>query len=148
MDGVHLRPARAEDAPGIAQLHRTSRAAAMPWLAVVHTPQEDLQYFSQQVLPVADVRVAEARGVLAGFAARRDSWLDHLYVAPGFWRGGIGGLLLDGAMVPAPRLELWTFQRNEGARRFYESRGFRAAEFTDGARNEECEPDVRYVWTR
>ena len=49
-------------------------------------------------------------------------------------------------MDSAPGLQLWTFQRNAVARHFYERHGFRAAELTDGARNEEVEPDVRYVW--
>jgi GNAT superfamily N-acetyltransferase len=148
MAAVSRRMALAEDAGAIAWLHRAARAAAMPWLAVVHSPEEDLAYFRENVLPSADVKVAEADGVLAGFIARRDAWIDHLYIAPAFWRKGIGRQLLGPEMASAIRLELWTFQRNEGARRFYESHGFRAAEFTDGARNEECEPDMRYVWTR
>jgi putative acetyltransferase len=41
-------------------------------------------------------------------------------------------------------LRLWTFQRNAGARRFYERNGFAAVELTDGLGNEEREPDVRY----
>jgi len=32
-------------------------------------------------------------------------------------------------------LELWCFQANERARRFYEARGFRPIRFTDGADN-------------
>jgi hypothetical protein len=35
-----------------------------------------------------------------------------------------------------------------GARRFYERRGFVLTEETDGSRNEEREPDARYVWSR
>ena len=46
------------------------------------------------------------------------------------------------------RLQLWTFQRNAQARRFYEARGFVVVEQTDGAGNEEKEPDARYLWTR
>ena len=42
-------------------------------------------------------------------------------------------------------VNLWTFQRNTGARRFYERNGFIAVELTDGASNEEREPDVRYT---
>ena len=38
------------------------------------------------------------------------------------------------------------FQKNEGARRFYERHGFTAVEWTDGD-NEEGAPDVRYRWT-
>ena len=41
---------------------------------------------------------------------------------------------------------LWTFEGNHRARRFYEQRGFVAVEFTDGSRNEERTPDVRYQW--
>jgi putative acetyltransferase len=43
-------------------------------------------------------------------------------------------------------LELWCFQANEHARRFYETRGFHAIRFTDGAQNEEQMPDIRYRW--
>ena len=43
-------------------------------------------------------------------------------------------------------LELYTFQVNAGARRFYERHGFRVVDLDDGARNEEGQPDVRYRW--
>ena len=43
-------------------------------------------------------------------------------------------------------LELYTFQVNTGARRFYERHGFRVVDLDDGARNEEGQPDVRYRW--
>jgi hypothetical protein len=46
------------------------------------------------------------------------------------------------------RPQLWTFQRNAQARRFYEARGFVLIQETDGARNEEKEPDALYLWTR
>jgi hypothetical protein len=45
-------------------------------------------------------------------------------------------------------LQLWTFQRNADARRFYAARGFVDVEVTDGAGNEEMEADVRMVWAR
>jgi ribosomal protein S18 acetylase RimI-like enzyme len=40
----------------------------------------------------------------------------------------------------------YTFQRNARARAFYESQGFRIIKMTDGSRNEEREPDIRYGW--
>jgi hypothetical protein len=40
----------------------------------------------------------------------------------------------------------WTFQRNKAARRFYERHGFTLVRETDGARNEEKEPDAEYCW--
>lgn len=39
------------------------------------------------------------------------------------------------------------FQRNTGARAFYERHGFVAVDFNDGSRNEEKEPDATYRWT-
>jgi hypothetical protein len=57
--------------------------------------------------------------------------------------------LLDKAFALSNgRLQLFTFQRNTGARSFYEVKGFRAVEFNDGSCNEEREPDIRYVWDR
>jgi ribosomal protein S18 acetylase RimI-like enzyme len=38
------------------------------------------------------------------------------------------------------------FQKNTGARRFYERYGFTLAELTDGLDTEEHEPDARYEW--
>lgn len=146
--GVEICPARPEDASEIAEIHMAARATAMPWLAVVHPPHEVRYYFETVVLPGADVRVARIDGVISGFMALRDNWIDHLYLAPGTWRQGLGRRLLQEAMAARLELELWTFQRNDRARRFYESFGFMAVEFTDGSANEEREPDVRYVWKR
>ena len=61
---------------------------------------------------------------------------------------GVGGELLQVAKRAFNCLQLWTFQRNLGARRFYEAPGFELVEDTDGARNEEKEPDARYLWAR
>ncbi len=56
-------------------------------------------------------------------------------------------MLLDWAKTRSPqRLWLYTFQRNERAKLFYESQGFRALRLTDGERNEEKAPDVLYEW--
>jgi ribosomal protein S18 acetylase RimI-like enzyme len=60
---------------------------------------------------------------------------------------GIGTALLSLAMDRHPEgLQLWVFRQNTGARRLYEGHGFALAELTDGERNEEHEPDARYVW--
>jgi GNAT superfamily N-acetyltransferase len=69
-------------------------------------------------------------------------------VLPASQGRGIGTELLEVAKHACERLELWTFQRNARARRFYEARGFTRVEQSDGARNEEKEPDARYLWTR
>jgi GNAT superfamily N-acetyltransferase len=61
---------------------------------------------------------------------------------------GIGGALLQVAKSVFGSLQLWTFQRNDKARRFYQARGFQLIRETDGAENEEKEPAALYRWTR
>jgi GNAT superfamily N-acetyltransferase len=61
---------------------------------------------------------------------------------------GLGTALLRVAQNTFDRLQLWTFQRNLQARRFYEAKGFTLVQETDGAHNEEKEPDALYRWTR
>ena len=86
-------------------------------------------------------------GEIAGFVGVDDGEVSHLYVAPPAQRRGIGTALLDHAKTVSPqRLELWVFQRNEDARRFYERHGFRLVRFTDGADNLERAPDALYAW--
>lgn len=45
-------------------------------------------------------------------------------------------------------LQLWAFQRNLRAIKFYERHGFRLVRETDGSGNEEREPDALYAWNR
>jgi GNAT superfamily N-acetyltransferase len=85
---------------------------------------------------------------MTGIIAFRDDWIDQLYVLPEAQGRGTGSALVQVAQRAFDRLQLWTFQRNEKARRFYEAKGFALVEETDGADNEEKEPDARYLWTR
>jgi GNAT superfamily N-acetyltransferase len=82
-----------------------------------------------------------------GFIGLSPGWLDHIYVDPDAQNSGIGTALLDHAKHLQPNgLQLWAFQRNDGAHRFYLRHGFHVAERTDGAENMEKEPDARYEW--
>ena len=61
-------------------------------------------------------------------------------------RRGVGTALLERAKELAPEgLTLFTHQRNERARAFYERRGFRAVQFGVSP-PPESEPDVKYAW--
>jgi GNAT superfamily N-acetyltransferase len=77
-----------------------------------------------------------------------EDWIDQLYVLPEAQGRGLGTALLQVAQNAFDRLQLWTFQRNVQARRRYEARGFALIRQTDGAHNEEKEPDALYLWTR
>nr|WP_245003435.1 GNAT family N-acetyltransferase [Bradyrhizobium liaoningense] len=132
----------------VAQIHRIAFDQAMPWLAGLHTPEEDRWFYCERVFPTCQVWGRFDGGELSGIIAFSDGWVEQLYVRPAAHGLGIGTELLNVAKSACDRLELWTFQRNAPARRFYEARGFRLVEQTDGTRNEEREPDARYVWTR
>ena len=132
----------------VARLHRHVRTACLPYLPDLHTPDEDLAYFHGVAFPGSTFWLAEARNQLVGFAAARDEWLDHLYIEPAWHGRGVGSALLLAVQEGRLRLDLWTFQQNAAARRFYERRGFRPIEMTDGSGNEERVPDIRYRWIR
>jgi ribosomal protein S18 acetylase RimI-like enzyme len=144
---VVLRPARPGDAAAIAGVWLRSFDAALPTVRRAHSDDEVRGWIREILLPGHEVWVAEADGAVVGMLALSQGWVDQLYLDPN-WRGrGIGERLVELARQRQPSgLQLWTFQVNEAAQRFYERQGFVAVEWTEGAANEEGEPDVRYVW--
>lgn len=142
-----LRRATLADLPSVARLHRLAFFRAMPHMPVLHTPDEDLVFYSTVVFPGAEIWLREDAGLAAGFIAFRAGWVEHLYVHPDRQDCGIGSTLLELAKVSNPSLRLWTFQCNLRARSFYERYGFTIERETDGANNEERQPDVLYQWT-
>jgi ribosomal protein S18 acetylase RimI-like enzyme len=142
-----LRSAVLGDGPAVASVFTAARAL-MSYLPALHSAEEDIAFFSEQVLPSSIVTVAESStGVVIGFSAVKDDWLDHLYVAPAHQRHGVGSSLLRAAMNDHPAgLSLWVFEENRGAQSLYSRVGFEVVERTDGSRNEERQPDVRMRW--
>ena len=143
-----LRQLALTDMGEAAQVHRIAFDRAMPWLVGLHTPDEDSWFYRERVFTTCRVWGRFDDGVLSGIIAFREGWVEQLYVLPAAQGRGVGTELLDVAKRASDQLELWTFERNAPARRFYEARGFALVEQTDGARNEEREPDARYLWTR
>ena len=148
MGEVTLARLALEDMDAAARVHRTAFDDRLPWLSGLHTPAEDRDYFRNRIYNTCEIWGVSGAEGLAGIVAFRESWVDQLYVLPTAQNQGVGTKLLSVAQTAFPRLSLWTFQRNPGARRFYEARGFVAVELTDGARNDEKEPDVLYRWAR
>lgn len=144
---ARLRRARPSDAGAIAALHLAARLHAMPYLRTKHGDEEVRAWMRDTLLPRAEVWVAEIAGRPVGYLALADDVLDQLYVGPGDQGQGVGSLLLAKAKALRPAsLRLYAFQRNHRARDFYETRGFVPVGFSNGAGNEEHEPDVLYEW--
>ncbi len=118
-----------------------------PWIPVLHT-LADTEAFCKHLTKTAECWVAEEAGCVSGFLARDNDWVTALYLAPEARGRGMGAALLAEVKAGRDALQLWCFQSNEGARRFYERHGFVAEEFTDGAGNDEKLPDIRFVWRR
>jgi GNAT superfamily N-acetyltransferase len=140
-----------QEADAVTALYLASRRAALPGLREAHTDKQTSAWMRDVVFSRQSVWLAELRGEIVGFAARDGVWLAQLYVKPGWTGHGIGTQLLDAVVAEAgartPVLRVYTFQRNEGARRFYERNGFVAKMLGDGKANEEGEPDVLYERT-
>ncbi len=143
-----LRLAIIEDAPRLAIIHRSAFKAAMPHLPDLHTPEEELGFYQNVVLAECDVWVVEDGDEIAGFIALKPGWVDHLYVATDHQGKGIGSRLINHAKEVQDNLHLYTFKANAGARRFYDARDFQIIKMTDGADNEENEPDILYAWAK
>ena len=139
-----IRRATADDVEEIACLYERS-FATLDFLPVLHTLDEHRYWFAKQ-LTEHEAWVWDEDGV-RGFSVLTETELLYLYLDAGWTGRGIGSALLDHAKQLRPGgFTLWTFQQNEGARRFYERHGLTAIEFGDGSGNEEKTPDVRYEW--
>jgi GNAT superfamily N-acetyltransferase len=143
---VTLRRATVQDADQVADVWIQAFRGTYDF-PPAHHDDEVRAWVRDVLLPGFETWVAEAVGEVVGFVSLGRDSVEQLYVAPGRTGRGIGSRLLTLAMERRPGgLELWTFQVNAGARRFYERHGFTAVETTDGAGNEERQPDVRYAW--
>jgi len=157
MSEFTITPALPPDVPEIAALFRRVRLRDLAFLPVLHTPEEDLGFFTDVVFrectvlkAVAAQDAAGETGGLLGFIAVKPGWVEHLYVDGPAQGRGIGAALLGRALRGralndaglGAEIRLWTFQKNLRARRFYAAHGFIEERLTDGSGNEEREPDV------
>ena len=144
-----LRRARLDESDAVAELWLRSRRASVPANPpTIHTEEDVRAFFSTAVLPSKEVWVMDrARVGIVALLVLDGGWVEHLHVDPEWTGHGLGSRLVDLAKERHPDgLDLWTFQSNVGARRFYERHGFVNVAMTDGD-NEEGVPDVHYRWT-
>jgi len=144
---IQLRRATDADADSVAEVYLASFKTALPTVKHGHDDDDIRGYIAEVIGRGDECWVATKAGDIVAMMFVKPGWIDQLYVAPDHLGEGIGRRLLDLAKSRASaELQLWTFQVNARARRFYERNGFEPVELTDGSGNEEHEPDVRYVW--
>jgi len=143
-----VRPFVAADFDHIVRRWHETNLASYRYVAEQqrHTLADARRFFRDHVLTTCRIWVAEIEATPAGMIALETPWIRHLAVFPEHQRGGLGTALLHVAQAASPHeLRLFTFQRNHGARAFYERHGFTTVAF--GVSPEpEAEPDVEYRW--
>lgn len=145
--GVQIRRATAADSPGAGEVRVVSFREALPTVRPAHHESKVRGWVRDVLISGGNTWVAVQGSDVVGLLALAPGWVEQLYVHPRVQGRGIGAALLDVAKARNPDgLQVWTFQVNSGAQRFYLRHGFVEAERTDGAGNEEREPDARLVW--
>jgi len=111
-----------------------------------YSHEDNLRHFRDVVMRENEVWLAVDGNEIVGLLALGEHKVDQLHVEPRCQGRGAGTALLDRAKELAPEgLTLFTHQRNERARAYYERRGFRAVQFGVSP-PPESEPNVKYAW--
>ncbi len=124
---VTLRTYTARDEEASVALWLHSWQAAYPKLDFAARLDWWRRRWRDELLPTAEVVVAEASGGMIGFVTvdARTLYLDQIVVAPEHWRSGVGAALIAEAKRLSPRgLDLDVNIDNARAIAFYETLGF------------------------
>jgi len=145
---IQITKALKEEASDVVNIFTRAREK-MEYLPIIHTPQENRNYFSDLV-EARTVLVIKQNNTNVGFTHLNDTWIMHLYIDPSFQNQGFGKLLLDKLKTLSPsELNLWVFEANTQAIKFYEREGFTLIEKRnkEQSTNEEHLPDRQYRWS-
>jgi pimeloyl-ACP methyl ester carboxylesterase/GNAT superfamily N-acetyltransferase len=149
LDRIGIRRAGESDGPSLGDVWLSAWYATFDF-PPSHPDADVRLWLAEEMLPANEVWVAvdtEDAGRVVGFMALSASMVEQLYIAPDWIGHGIGDRLIALAKERRPAgLDLYCFQVNTFARRFYERRGFVPIWFGDGSSNQERQPDVRYAW--
>lgn len=144
--GTAIRRATPADAPAVADVYLAAFGSTYDF-PLAHTDDEVRGWLAEEVVPRMETWVVEAEGRVVAMMVLDQVGLDQLYVEPGWHGRGIGSRLVELAKERRPGgMDLYTFQVNTRARRFYEHHGFVVVALGDGSGNEERQPDVLYRW--
>lgn len=145
---MQIRPYQPSDLEELVAFWHEATTIAYPYVAIMqqHTIDSHRGFFQTVILAECAVWVGTLDGQLLGFIAINQDLIEQLYVRVSKQRHGIGSALLAHAKRLSPsHLRLYTFQKNQPARAFYEQHGFHAVKFGVSPPPEN-EPDVEYHW--
>ncbi len=141
-----IRRATSDDGPAIGDLWLGAWRATFDFPPGY--PDDDVRrWLTEELVALRETWVADDGGRAVAVMALSEAMVEQLYVAPAWIGRGVGRRLLDHAKTRRPDgLDLYCFQVNARARRFYERNGFHAIAWGDGSGNVERQPDIRYAW--
>jgi GNAT superfamily N-acetyltransferase len=143
---VELLPFLPAFAGEVVAMWRESFEAAVG-VSEPHTMEQQCAYLLNNVVPTNRVVIAVVGNRVIGFVAASDERIDQLYVHRDYQGAGVGSQMLQWAKENScGRLHLFTFERNERARRFYEARGFKIV--ARGFEKYWQLADIKYEWCR
>ena len=122
-----LRPYTAADEDAAIELWRRTWAHHFPQIDFNARVAWWRERWRQELVPVANIVVAEQNGALTGFVTvdPKTGYLDQIVVAPEHWGAGVALALLDEAKRLSPAgLDLLVNKDNDRAIRFYQKHGF------------------------
>ncbi|MCS5711646.1 GNAT family N-acetyltransferase [Candidatus Berkiella aquae] len=146
-----LRYATTDDIHDIAKVYLRSRKELVAFAPLAHSDDNIHEWVRNTLLPNEQVIVAEKNVIIIGMMSLTSEdekkWIKQLYIHPDSVGQGVGTLMIKKAKsILGSPIYLYTFEKNIGAKRFYEKHGFLAIDFDDGSGNEEHCPAILYRW--
>ncbi|MGJ5176718.1 GNAT family N-acetyltransferase [Bradyrhizobium oligotrophicum] len=141
-----LRPYRAEDEDAAIALWQETWQLAYPAIDFAARVPWWRERWRSELVPNADVIVAEKDGTLAGFVTiDRTGYLDQLVVSPAHWGSALATQLVDAAKQRSPGgITLLVNKDNARAIRFYKRNGF--VEAGEDVNPTSGRPVLRMAW--
>lgn len=142
-----LRPYRADDEDAAIALWQETWQLAYPAIDFAARVAWWRERWRGELVPNADVIVAEADGILAGFVTIDASgYLDQLVVEPGHWGSPLATQLVDAAKQRSPGgITLLVNKDNARAIGFYKRNGF--VDAGEDVNPTSGRPVLRMAWT-
>lgn len=138
---MSIRAATPQDAPMTAAI-KSAWIDDSDWLTRLKSRDEIEQSHRDRLIPNHEVHVIGTP--VAGYIALDDeNFVTSLFCEP--QGAGLGRAMLDHAKARRPYLQLWSFEANTGACRFYEREGFVQVGRAEDE-SEEKLPDILYRW--
>jgi GNAT superfamily N-acetyltransferase len=119
MQSVLIRFLSIEETQAAAVIARRAMRTVPCFQEELHTPDEDRAFWRDHVFSSCKILGAYDGNRLLGQVALATGWIHHLHVDPDWQGKGIGSTLLRATQERLDDIQLWTFQANAGARRFY-----------------------------